>query len=133
MADNALMQRSQGPGPQPPTPTNDTPEMELERLMRETGYTGNDPAAGMKHVWEKMPTDEVAETIEAVAKRQGLPTPWSATTGGAKMKLGGPMEAQEGSDTDDGQDIEMPRRRAPSRVRSSPLAGVRNALMGLRR
>jgi hypothetical protein len=69
--------------------------MEMERLMREAGYTGNDPVAGMKHVWEKMPTDEVAETIEAVAKRQGLPTPWQQLKG--KSKLGGP-EPHDGPD-----------------------------------
>jgi hypothetical protein len=67
---NALM------GRRGPAPTDDTPEMEMERLMRETGYTGKDPAEGMAHVWKAMPTDSVAELIDMLSGKHGIPPPW---------------------------------------------------------
>jgi hypothetical protein len=62
--------------------------MELEQLMRDTGYTGNDPEEGMAHVWKAMPTDAVGELIDQVAQRNGLKPPFPQQ--GGQMKLGGP-------------------------------------------
>src|SRR5262245_43804376 len=75
-----------------------TPEAQMEMLMRETGYTGNDPAEGMAHVWQAMPTDSVGELIDMLSDKYGYPKPFKGggEPGSAgmsrKMKLGGPNE-----------------------------------------
>lgn len=90
MAGNALAARRMAPSrADVGSQEQSDPEAEMERLMKETGYQGSDPAEGMKHVWSKMPTDGVAELIEMLAQKHGLPTPWDGKEGGM-MKLGGP-------------------------------------------
>jgi hypothetical protein len=75
MAGNALMERAAPQGAPTPEPAP-SPEMELEQLMRDTGYTGNDISEGMAHVWKAMPTDAVGELIDHVSGRLGIPAPW---------------------------------------------------------
>ncbi len=96
---NALKgQMDAAPGPTAPAPEpGPSPEAEMERLMRETGYKGSDPAEGMAHVWKVMPTDDVAELIDMLSAKHGLPTPFPKGKEGDKpSKLGGPQqEARE--------------------------------------
>lgn len=66
MADNAIAAR-RNPA---------TPEAEMEELMRKHGYEGSDAGEGMKHVWDKEPSDSNAELIEHLSKKHGTPAPW---------------------------------------------------------
>jgi hypothetical protein len=77
MADNALVRRrAQQWKYGNPAGAAATPEDELQAKMIEHGYEGGDPVEGMKHVWEKEPTDSNAELIDHVSKKHGWSAPW---------------------------------------------------------
>jgi hypothetical protein len=64
-------------------------EAMMEQWAAETGYQGGDPAEAMAHVWAKMPTDHVAEVIDRLSAKHGIPPPFG-NQGGGMMKAGGP-------------------------------------------
>ena len=88
MAGNAIAERAAG-GPAPAAPE---PEDMLEQWAQEVGVPpGTAPEEAMQMIWAKMPTDHVAEVIDALSQKHGIIPPWAGQPGTeGKMRLGGP-------------------------------------------